>query len=670
MNNDFGDAEKPTGEAWDRIERIDEELSSDDDSESGNPRLANALTTLVDWLIDQPEERLRILDNRVFEDLYGGRWVASGELSVGVQAYGQTYGDPVKLNFARNAVDFVQTKVCAETPAVVVSARSGGYRAERRADRLNRYIDRLIDSCELMSRLPRAALTALQTGTAIIKTYLDEDGRPQIELVPSEWIHVDPGEGRNGDPCSLYERRPVSRRSLLETWVDQPRSLGRSSDDTEDDLDDEEPSAMEAAILSAPPARDPLDMGLDDSNTASDIVDVYEGWTKGTPSRPGRHVVCVNGFVLLDEDWIYPRFPHAFFGFDPPPPGRGFWAQGLLSHIDEAQAEIDFLLAQVSEQIRLARLKVFVERSSDIIDDHLIDSDQGRIIHYDGQPPTFSNPPTVSVAALQHIQWLVTELYQTIGMSEQGASSQRPAGVNSGRAILFFHDFQTKRFVELVKRYGDLTVAVIDRLLDRAEEGHIDVDSDDVETDPDDGKTNSDSLRWSEVRMDRSDFTLKLETVSPVPRSYAGRTQRIEQLIAQGQMPEGYWTEYLSDPNAWRAEHRAAAQAEHIEWLLDQLTDPDAEIPDLNDKLDFGMALEVLGGEVLTLVRKKADQEIIDRVEDFYDRIVARREEIKQLELTLGQQQAEAQAMMGGVATPNAPGLDKMGTGGIGQAPL
>lgn len=647
------DSSRPAGYAWDQVER-----SADDDGDS-NPTLASAVTSLVDWLSETWDERERILDGRVLEDLYGGRWVDGDSLSPGVSAYGRTGGDPVKLNFARNAVDFVKTKVCAETPAVMASERGSGFKAERQAKLLTAYIDRLTDSCHLMDMLPDACLSALRTGTAVVKTF-SRGGMPMAELVPAEWIHIDPIEGRNGDPRSLYERRPVSRRSLIEEWCP--------------DADpDSEPSEIEVFIRSAPPARDPLDLSA--SSTAesiADMVDVYEAWSLGSEERPGRHVVCVHGGCMLDEDWKLPRFAHAFFGIDPPPPGRGFWAQGLLCQLDESQAEIDFLLNQVSEQIRLGRLKVFVQLGSKVVQDQLASSRQGEMVTYDGTVPHFVTPPTVGREALEHIQWLVQELYQTIGMSESASSSQRPAGVNSGRAILFFHDFQTRRYVDLVKRYSRFTIDVVERLLDRADELHARVTEDGTAGDTGDDESEApapeDRLSWSKVRMDRREYNLRLETVSAVPRSYAGREQRIEQLIAQGQMPEGYWTEFLSDPNAWKAEHRAAAQAEHIEWLLERLTDPDGEMPELSDKLDLGMALEVLGGEVLTLIRKGADRETIDRVEDFYDTIVQRQKDLAAAQAEqqgAGQSQAGAPALNGAAQTPVAPGLADMGTGGL-----
>lgn len=580
-----------TGPRWDSIESTDDI----------NIELASAVVSLVDWLEKTETERTRILDNRILEDLYGGRWVNSDNLALGVAAYGQSGGEPVKLNFARNAVDFVHTKICAETPAVVVSSRSSDYSSEQRADQLSKIVDTMIDSCKLMSLGPVAALAALRTGVGIVKTF-HMDGRPMAEVVPSSWVHVDPIEGMNGNPSSIYEKRPVPRESVRRQW---------SPDGYDDDIS--------LAISAAGPSTDPLEiLSSFSSESAADNIDVYEAWTLGSDEYPGRHVICIQGATLLDEEWVVDRFPHAFYGIDVPPPGRGFWAQGLLCQVDQVQAEIDFLLAQVSEQIRMGRLKVFVQNGSGVSEDRLASSRQGEIVHYEGARPDFITPPTVGREALEHIQWLVTELYQTIGMSEQASSSQRPAGVNSGRAILFFHDFQTKRFVDLVKRYGEFIIQIVERLIDRIDDMHradIDISSDD-------------DIDWAKLKIDRNHFRLKLETVSSVPRTYAGRVQRIEQLIATGQIPQQYWVDYLSDPNAWKAEHRASAQAEYIDWLIGVLSDSSKDVPNVNDHMDLDMAIEIFNGEILRLERRGADQEIIDRFEEMFDSITARRDEL------------------------------------------
>jgi hypothetical protein len=605
----FGPPTEGKGPAWETTEEMSTEC-------------ARAVVGMVEWLVER--DRYRILDCRTLEDLYGGRWVTSQDLMPGVSAYTEAGGDPVKLNFAKNAVDFVQAKLTKEVPAVVATAHGGGYSQERRADLLSRFIEDVWGRTSGDDVVKSAVLHALRTGTAIVKTHASS-GRPDIEIVPAEWCFVDQTEARSGETRMFYERRPVARRYLLERFVDDPGS--------------DEPSDAETAILGASAATDPLSVGLAaGSQTVTDLVHVYEAWSlpEDLPdAEPGRHVICVDGAVLLDEEWRFPRLPHALFRFDVAPVGRGFWAQGLLQQVDEAQAEIDYLLAQVSEQIRMARLKVFVAAQDQVLkEDHLADSAQGTIVRFDRNTgePHFVTPPSVSREALEHIQWLVKELYEAAGMSEQGASSQRPAGVNSGRAILYFHDFQTQRFIDRVAAVGRFVVDIIERLLDRAEELHAPVDDGDGADGDGTGtpRTGDDELTWSRVRMEREDFVLGLEQISPVPRTYAGRMQRIEQLIAQGEVPPGYWAQYLSDPDAWRAEHRAAAQAEHIDWLLSELEheDEDRPMPPLSDKLDMELAKEVLTGEVLTLIRKKADDRLIDRVEEFFDMIVQRQKEL------------------------------------------
>lgn len=584
--------------------------------EGSGPDVATALTALIDHLADLDAER--ILDGRVLEDLYRGFWVSSEDLSPGVLAYGAMGGDPVKLNFARNATDFVHNKLTTETPAVTAGSTDGTFSSDRKAQDLSRKLEELWSDTGADRLLKSAVLSGLRTGTAIVKAIpaSHEEGRPFLEAVPTEWVFVDPAEARCGQPRSIYERRPVPRRYVHEAFTG----------------DDDE---MRTAVDSAGPPTDPL---FNDSNPApgspgSDLIDVYEAWTLPSDDgeRPGRHVVCVRGAVLIDEEWTLSRFPHSFLRISEPAPGRGFWGQGLLEQLDEPQAEIDYLLGQVSEQIRLSRLRFMVQASESVSDDVVASMFNGDIIRYENAPPQALTPPTMNKEAFDHIQWLVSQLYQQVGMSEQAASSQRPAGINSGRAILFFHDFQTRRYADLVDRYGCFAVDVAKRLLDAAD-------------------------------VERPEGTgVRLEEVSPVPSTYAGRTQRIEQLIAQGQVPEGYWTQYLSNPDAYRAEHRASSQADYLEWIMDQLLDTDVELPQVNDHLDFDLALEVLNGEILTLNRKKADPGVIDRFEDFFDSVTARQAEVRsQQQMQAGPvpQAPAAQAPelpMGGLL-PSAPG--------------
>ena len=593
-------------DSWDKIDAEDKQS------------VAKELISFVDWIADK--DTYRILDCRVLEDLYNGKWVTSDDMMPGIAAFTDMFGSPVKLNFAKNAVDFVHTKICAETPSVVVTSKRGGYQSKRKAESLTKYIQSVVEHANVEELGPKAVLCALRTGTVIVKTF-SINGHPNAEIVPAENVFVDHQEARSGNTRSIYERRAYPRAQLLMQYQD------------DEDICD--------ALENAPAAHDPLVIGASSNDGLSaDLIDLYEAWTLPSidDSSPGRHVICVQDYTIIDEEWTCQRFPYAVFRIVEKAPGRGWWGNGLLEQLDESQAEIEFLLEQVSEQIRLARLKIFVkDREIEKNIEYLRSSEQGSIVPYSDTPPIASTMPTVSREALEHINWLLSKLYETAGMSEQAASSQRPAGINSGRAILFFHDFQTKRFVDLVKRYNQFIIDIAERLIDRALES-----KDELLDDEDD------TLNVSEIEFDRKEFKFAIETISSIPLSYSGRMQRIEQLISQGQIPEGYWTQYLADPDAWRAEHRASTQANFIDWMISELHNVENDMPVVPDQLDFELAIEVLGGEVLDLIRQGADQNIIDRFEDQIDAIVNRQKEImmaSQIDATTTQQPtAEASA--------------------------
>ena len=545
---------------------------------------------------------------RVYDDLYDGRSLYSVENVEAMTAIGRAAGLQARtLNFARTAADFVHSKVTSETPTVRAAGHGADWDQHLKARRLSKFVAGVHDSLDLDTQLPVSCLTALRTGTGV--TVVDRRrGRPTIAVVSPREFFVDADDGRHGDPRCLYRIHPVDRRTVADEYpdlADRIMAVGATSDTT---------------------------IGLYDPWYAGyvsvDAIDRYEGWylpghDDDGNAIPGRHVVAIEGTLLLDEDWDCPRFPVAFLRMGDHRPGSTFWGQGLMERLDGIQCEIDDAVAHIGRGIRENNLKIFIDDTSDISPDVIADPTVGTIIKMapGGRPPEFQVPQGASAQEIQWLKELVNWLYQMAGMDEGAASSQRPAGINSGRAILYFHDFQSQRYVDLSKRYGRHVVDVIERVLDACRMLSEDEPSWTVRYAK--GSVVRD-IDFRDVDMDADAYVLELEEISPVPDTFAGRVQQIEQDAAEGRIPPEYLARLREDPDTWWIARRSSrADVDYIEWLVDELLDPDRPVPPISDEVDQALLIDALRTEVLNATVAGAGAETVARLQGYAARVVA-----------------------------------------------
>jgi len=552
------------------------------------------VTDLVDRLRDQDSVRLQRI--RIHQDIYDGRNLDGisddpalrGHLSDAGMAHGQ-------LNFTRAAVDYLHAKITVQRPAVKCASRGGDWTQTLRARKLTRFLEAQADALCLDVKGPLAVHMALQTGSGIIKTSA-VNGKVEMDNVPSDELFVDPGEARYGSPQHMYQIRAVPRLALI---VDFPDNAG--------DIDD---------------APDSKERRLRNITDDSDLVDVYEAWSLPTEDVEGRHVVCVHGATLVDEPWEHTRFPFARIDYHPARAGDGYYGQGLVERLLPVQWEIDGLVGQINMALRIgARFKVFVQKDSGINIDHLADPDMGTVIEYVGQLPTFMTPEPVPRELFEHLRFMIEQLYSQAGMSQEAATSMKPAGLSSGVALLHYHDFQTQRHIDVVRRYAAFVLEIANLLIDRAKD--LAAEDGDWEADYAKGSVIR-TLKWTEVDMERDQFVMELETVSPVPESYAGRLQLIEQFSQSGQIPPEYLGSLISDPDMVRVNRLLTANADYIEHVIEIILDPEKEIPLVRDEQNLQMTLDIVKAAMMDAIVEEAPDEVIDRFEGYLQDVVER----------------------------------------------
>lgn len=431
------------------------------------------------------------------------------------------------LNLVRSCCDTVRAELIQSRLRVMCSPTGSEWGVRQRCRKMTKFLQGVF-SKEAVDRTASAVvLDALVHGTGVARPVV-EDGKIRIDRIPPWELWCDADEARYGEPRSLYLTRYVHRGVLKARYPD---------------------------------AADAIDgartyLGRRRGMVGSEMVAVVEAWhlPSSEGAEDGIHVIAVDadGDPLFSEPWEHEWFPFAFLRWKAPQ--QGFWGQGLAGELVEVQAELNKATynVQVGQEYH-AHTHILASKNSGLNPEQMTD-EPGKIWWYNGaQPPQALVFPAVSPEVYAWIKDLIAWGYQLSGVSSSAARSERPAGLATGRAIQLNADLQTRRFIDAQRELEQFTLDLAERTVDvithGAKHGHgalkVTYGT----------KHGGQEIRWSDVALDRESFRMRLDPVSAMPQTPAGRSDYIQGLIASGQ----------------------AAQVGAPEWALRELQDLGAE---------------------------------------------------------------------------------------------
>lgn len=527
-----GDKKKSGPMAWWKAKTKDEKASQ--------------LCSTASYLKENQQYRYRqtALYARLYSNypLYG--WVGSQSTKMNMGS--ALPSDRPTLNVIQSCVDTQHSRITQSRPRPMFLTDAGNYKERKLGKQLNDFI------AGEFYRTDAYAMTALQlkdaeiAGTGVLKVF-KKDNKACIERRLLTELLVDPNDALYGRPRQLYELQLMDRSVAAEMWPDK-----------------------RSTIMNTEQAYP--DTGGDSTQTISDQIMIVEAWLlpSGEESGDGQHVIgCTNG-LIFEEEYKKKRFPFTFLHYSERM--LGFWGQGLAEQLMGTQVEINKLLQTISASINIMGVpRVFIEDGSKIVKAH-INNQIGSIVTFRGAPPILQDG-TSGIAAdiYAQLQRLVEYAYQQSGVSQLSATSQKPAGLNSGEAIRNYDDLQSDRFAALNKKFNssheDLADLLFDTVYDIVQEtGKYST------VYP--NKNGAKEIDFPEIEKIKKDaFVIQCFDTSSLPRDPAGRLQKITEMIQAGMIDVREGRRLLDYPDLNQVEQLANASEERILQILDDMVD-------------------------------------------------------------------------------------------------
>lgn len=282
------------------------------------------------------------------------------------------------------------------------------------------------------------------------------------------------------------------------------------------------------------------------------------------------------------------------------------------------QSQIDMLVSKISSSAELTPANtVFVPEGSNIKAGQ-INNGVGNILTYKMSPNMTSSPVTIATPTFIDAQYsalleeYISKAYELIGVSQLSATSQKPAGLDSGIALSTMENIESDRFQtqcdQVIHTYVELAKMCIE-----VNKGLIL---------PED--KNRFKGTWEEVREAAWKFNIQYSAAELISKDPSVKLQTIQQYIQMGAISQSQAVQLLEIPDLEAGYSLAGNATTAVHAIIDEcLTERDFDY-DIPSYIPFTLLKEEIVNVQLSLkgANRKDNQKDIDKLQKLYDRTV------------------------------------------------
>lgn len=486
----------------------------------------------------------------------------------------------VTFNIVQSMCDTVLSKITKNKPLPYFLTDGADWSLKRKADRLNKFITGVFYSINMYQKGTKAFQLATILGTGAVKFY-KQNNQIMAENVFTDELIVDDSEAYYGEPRQMHQRKWIHKDVLKHVF---PKYVGAID--------------LEAS----------LETGRTMHPYNKEMIMVIESWRlpSGKGANDGRHVISIQNETLLDEDYEKSYFPFVFFRWNERP--LGFFGQGVAEQLTGIQLEINKILRTIQVSMHLVSVpKIFVEASSKIVTSHL-NNKIGGIIKYAGTPPTEGKLGSIPQELFTHLNYLYQRAYEILGVSQLSAQSQKPQGLNSGKALRVYNDLETERFMDCAKRYEQCYLDAAKICIDLVKE--IAAETNDFEVAAP-GSGFLKKIKWSEVEMEDDQYMMQIFPTSALSQTPAAKLQEVQELMQAGLLDKEEGMRLLDFPDLKAMYNRKNSPVEDIHRTIELMLDTgEYQAPEPFQNLVYG--IPTMQEAYLMYKSENAPDEILD----------------------------------------------------------
>lgn len=548
-------------------------------------------------LTQRAEERHHML-------LYGNLNVTGLE---GSRARGDRRLDSrMRYNLCKSAVDTAQSIVAQQRPRPQYLTQAGDWGQQRQARLRTRVLEGQLHELGMYEMGPDIQRDGSINGSGHVYGYLDPDtNEPALERVlPLEYF-VDHNDGMRRKPRSGYWKRAWPRDALLMQYADNPEKV----------------RLIESA--SPPTADDREDLFLSINKNVDQVV-LLEAWhlPSSKDAGDGRHVIAVSSGSLVDEEYNERRIPISTYRWQTRQ--SGYFGAGIVEETRDAQWRINQLIKKNEKLGDLGtNAMVVVHRGANVRVEQLTNQPL-KIVEYEGgTPPQMvvnnAQPPTIQM----EIEQIKAEAMQQLGLSQMSMQGEKPAGLDSGKALRAFEDISSRRHLINGRIYEDFFMDVVDMLEMLNEQASKKNPAYKVKARTTRGRqTLVSQVKWSEAALKEDQYTLQMWPTSALPSTPAGKWAAVQEWIDSGFISRPFAISLLDFPDLDASVRIELADLDAVMDDVEQILDGKNPLP--SPYQDLAMAADVARRSMLQARVMDPPDEVMLAFEDYIDAALAK----------------------------------------------
>jgi hypothetical protein len=497
-----------------------------------------ALFSVVDVLKHENANRINLYKNMT--SLYREKSISGFE----PHEWGIGYSDigPLTYNVSKSCTDTVVAKITLHEPKPKFTTYGGSEDLQDKARGCEKLVQGVMQREKAYLKAQQAFRDCCIYGEGILKVYDDYDGKVRVKRVHPSRILVDDKAAIENEPISLYERRLALKTELLARYPKKKKAIFDSMI--------EHPQRSGGKLI-------------------REYIELVEAWKRPIGKTSGRHVVAVNGGVLLDEEWE-DGFPFVVYRYSEDI--QGWHGIGLIEDLSGIQEEINHLLGRIHDNADvLARPFWLRPKGAEIEDEYLLSDLDARMVDYAGQKPELVLPPAVNPQIIQLLETLYQRAFEIAGLSQLSATSRTPANLESGAALRTYLDVETTRFSVSARRWErgavDLGHQIMDcarRIVRRkgAKSFQVLYQNKDIGVlEPITGET----------LLKNEEFYLQVYPISALPQQPAARLERVMEMKRDQMIDEEEFAALSDMPDLEKHARRRNAPYQYLERIMEKM---------------------------------------------------------------------------------------------------
>lgn len=469
--------------------------------------------------------------------------------------------DRISYNVVQSAVDTITSKMSKNKPRPLFLTSGGDWHKQRKAKKLDKFTEGLFYENDAYTLGRLAFRDAAVLGDGLVHVFAHY-GRVKFERVMASELYVDPVEAFYGYPRQLHRIKNIDRAVLVDMFPNKKKQ-----------------------IMSANSASSDI-TGF--TQNVADQITVGESWhlPSGPESDDGIHVIWIENEALVIEEWDKDYFPFAKMPWCTRL--NGFWSQGGAEQIQNIQLEINKLLWVIQRSMHLAgTFKVWFKTGAKVVKEHLT-NDIGAIIQSD-EMPQYLTPPIVQPEVYSHLMTLKNQAFEQFGISQLSATSQKPAGLNSGKALREYNDIESDRYHSIGQSYEKFYMDLAKLGIETAKEIY-EKDGEYKVKAP--SKKLIEEIDWSDVDLEADSYVMHIFPISSLPQDPAGRLQTIQEYAQAGFINPRTAKRLLSFPDLEQVENLQDAEEDYLTMIIEKMADKgEFTPPEPEDDLDLALQI-------------------------------------------------------------------------------